>query len=180
MKTLEKIIDEYINNEIVKHIIIRVGKGDRIIYDTARGGVNEETLFDMASVTKIFATTSLALIALDKGLINIEDSVDKFYPTDKKLKIKNLLTHTIGFGNKRLDKICDKPENIADSILGITPDIPIGTDVIYSCPGFILLGKILEKAFAGPLNDCFEELVAKPLHLENTAFLPRFSFVPRF
>ena len=54
----------------------------------------------------------------------------------------------------------------------IPSDIPIGTDVLYSCPGFILLGKILEKIYGMPLNECFNEYVAKPLGLESTSFLP--------
>jgi CubicO group peptidase (beta-lactamase class C family) len=43
--------------------------------------------------------------------------------------------------------------------LQITCDIPIGSDVLYSCPGFILLGKILEKIFGKPLDVLFDELV---------------------
>ena len=64
--------------------------------------------------------------------------------------------------------------NIAEKILDIPSDIPIGTDVQYSCPGFILLGKILEKTFGMQLDQCFHELVAKPLGFENTSFLPSY------
>lgn len=98
--------------------------------------------------------------------------MDKFYPTSKSLTIKNLLTHTMGVGHKALNKEGNSYENIAEKILDIPSDIPIGADVRYSCPGFILLGKILEKIFGMPLNECFNELVAKPLGLENTSFLP--------
>ena len=71
MVGLEKIIDENIEKGILEHIAVRVGKGDKVIYDTYRGGVDETTLFDMASVTKIMATTSLTLIALDNGLLSL-------------------------------------------------------------------------------------------------------------
>ena len=104
MVGLEKIIDENIEKGILEHIAVRVGKGDKVIYDTYRGGVDETTLFDMASVTKIMATTSLTLIALDNGLLKLDDTVDKFYPTSKSLTIKNLLTHTMGVGHKALNK----------------------------------------------------------------------------
>ncbi len=169
---LEKTIDEYVENGTLEHIAVCVGQGDRVIYDTYRGGVDETTLFDMASVTKMMATTSLALIALDNGLLKLEDTVNKFYPTEKPLTIKNLLTHTIGIGYKPLYKEVNSCANIAEAILNIPVDIPIGTDVRYSCPGFILLGKILEKTFDRPLDKCFDELVAKPLGLDNTSFLP--------
>ena len=169
---LENVIDEYIEKGILEHIAVRVGKGDNAIYDTYRGGVNETTLFDMASVTKIIVTTSLALIALDKGLLKLDDTVDKFFPTSKSLTIKNLLTHTVGIGHKSLNKEGNSYANIAEKILDIPLDIPIGADVRYSCPGFILLGKILEKTFGIHLSQCFNEFVAKPLGLENTSFLP--------
>ena len=172
MICLEKTIDEYVESGILEHIAVRVGQGNHVIYDTYRGGVDETTLLDMASVTKIMVTTSLALIALDKGLLQLNDTVDKFYTTDKSLSVKNLLTHTMGIGYKPLNKEGNTYENIAEKILDIPSDIPIGADVRYSCPGFILLGKILEKTFGMQLDQCFHELVAKPLGFENTLFLP--------
>jgi len=174
MICLEKTIDEYVESGIPEHIAVRVGQGNRVIYDTYRGGVDETTLFDMASVTKIMVTTSLALIALDNGLLKLEDKVHQFYSTSKVLTIKNLLTHTIGIGHKSLNKEGNSYANIAEKILDIPSDIPIGTDVRYSCPGFILLGKILEKTFGMQLDQCFYELVAKPLGFENTSFLPSY------
>ena len=172
MICLGKTIDEYVESGILEHIAVRVGRGDNVICDTFRGGVDETTLFDMASATKIMATTSLALIALDRGLLQLDDTVDKYCSTSKVLTIKNLLTHTIGIGHKALNKEGNTYENIAEKILDIPLDIPIGADVRYSCPGFVLLGKILEIIFGMPLNECFDEHIAKPLGLENTSFLP--------
>ena len=171
---LNKTIDGLISNGTVEHIAVRVGQGNHVICDTYRGGVDETTLFDMASVTKIMVTTSLALIALDRGLLKLEDQVNQFYSTSKSFTIKNLLTHTIGIGHKSLNKEGNSYANIAEKILDIPSDIPIGTDVQYSCPGFILLGKILEKIFGMQLDQCFHELVAKPLGFENTSFLPSY------
>ena len=173
MKRLNETIDKLIRDGVVEHIAVRIGKGDAIICDTFRGNVCDTTLFDMASVTKIMATTSLALIALDKGLLHIDDPVDKFFSTSKPLTVKSLLIHTMGIGYKALNKEGNTYENIAEKILDIPSDIPIDTDVRYSCPGFILLGKIIEKVFGKPLNECFDELVAKPLELNNTSFLPK-------
>lgn len=173
MKFLDQTIDTYLAKGTIENIAVRVGIGDRVIYDTFRGDVNAHTLFDMASVTKIIATTTLALIALDKGLIDVDDNVSKFYATDKPITIKHLLTHTMGIGYKVLNFEGTTYENIPEKILDIPSDIPIGTDVRYSCPSFILLGKILEKVFGMPLSQCFNELVAKPLDMTETSFLPQ-------
>ena len=169
---LNKSIDKFVENGIVKNIAVRIGNHDNVICDTFRGDVSEKTLFDMASVTKIMVTTSLALIAIDKGLIKLDDPVSKYYQTTKVMTLKNLLTHTIGIGHKNLCGEGNTYDNIAQKILDIPSDIPIGTDVRYSCPGFILLGKILEKVFRKPLNLCFDELVAGQLELNDTSFLP--------
>ena len=127
----------------------------------------------MASVTKVIATTTLALIALERGLLALDEPISAFYPTTTHMTIKHLLTHTMGIGHKPLNKEGYTYENIAEKILDIPSDVPIGTDVRYSCPGYILLGKILEKIFGKPLNESFEELVARPLGLSDTSFLPQ-------
>ncbi len=172
MVNLEKEINLLLEEKSAEHIAVRVGRGDEILYETFRGA-NSETLFDMASVTKIMVTTSLCLIAMDRGLLSVEDNVSDFFETNKPLKIKNLLTHTIGFGYKELFAKYEDNQNIAEKILQIPEDIPINSDVIYSCPAFILLGKILEKVFDMPLDKAFDTIVAKKLDLKSTCFNPR-------
>ena len=80
MRNLEEQLDRLIAEKTVKNIFVRVGRWDKVLYDTHRGEVNKNTLFDMASVTKIYATTSLALIAIDKGWLSVENTVKDFYP----------------------------------------------------------------------------------------------------
>lgn len=173
MKNLSRVIEEYIDSGLLENIAIRIGRYDNVINDIFYGNVDENTLFDMASITKIMVTTTLALIAIDKGLLNINDNVSKFFKTDKPLTIKHLLTHTMGIGHKPLNLVGYTYDNIAEKILEISDDIEIGSDVIYSCPGFILLGKILEKIYGKRLDECFYELVQKPLELINSVFLPQ-------
>ena len=124
---LEHTIDTLVQKGIVENLAIRVGCGERILYDTFRGRVNDRTLFDMASVTKIMATTSLALIALDRGLLQPEETVSRFYPSDKPLTIRHLLTHTIGIGHKSLNRLGNTPENIGEVILAIPSDSYLAT-----------------------------------------------------
>ena len=178
MINTKKCIENYIEKGFLNNIAIRVGTRGKIIGDIYRStvkSIDNKTLFDMASVTKIMATTSVCLIALDKGLIKLSDKVSSFFdvPCDKKdLTIKHLLTHTIGYGHKGLNRESNNYDNIAEYILNIPLDIPIGSGVLYSCPGFILLGKILEKVFGKRLDALFNELVAEPLEMKNSAFCP--------
>jgi len=172
MKNLNEIMDRYVENKLMENAAVRVGRGKDVLYTTFRGGVDEKTLFDMASITKIMATTTLTLMAFDKVFMKPDDPVDKYFKTEKPLTVKHLLTHTMGIGHKPLNIEENTYANIAEKILKIPSDIPVGSDVLYSCPGFILLGKILEKVYGMPLNKCFDELVRRPLSLNYTSFLP--------
>ena len=166
----------------LKNIAIKVGQKDNVLFEKyyseefSNSDFNENTLFDMASVTKIAATTMLALYALDIGKISLSDTLSKYFVCgdDKKnITIKNLLTHTFGYGHKSLNCEGVTYDNVAQKILSIPLDIPFGTNVLYSCPAFILLGKILEKVFEDRLDNLFDKIVSTPLEYENTFFLPK-------
>lgn len=175
MENTKKVLEQLKNDGLITNYAVRVGKANEVIEDIYSNGVNEDTLFDMASVTKIMATASIALIALEKGLITLDTKVAKFWETDfekKDLTVYHLLTHTIGIGWKKLYETNCTSDNIASYILKIENDIPTGSDVMYSCPGFIVLAKILEKVFNKPFDVLFEELVCKPLGLNKTSFNP--------
>lgn len=179
MRYLENCVEKLFAAKTVENIIVRVGRGEDILYEIKRSSqdrtLSERTLFDMASVTKIVATTSLALIAMDRGMLAPNDLVGKFLnvPEDKRgMTVRHLMTHTMGIGHKNLTGCAGGYEAVADYILGIPSDIPIGTDVRYSCPGFILLGKIVEQLFGCRLNEAFDIHVARCLGLKTTTFLP--------
>ena len=118
MTQLELCIDNLINERAVHNIAVRVGKNDRVLFETYRSSntiIDKKTLFDMASVSKILATTILCHIAIDKGLLSLEDKVSKFFECDKESPtVFNLLTHTIGIGFKSLYKHENTYEKIAD------------------------------------------------------------------
>ncbi len=179
MKHLKMCIDKLMEEKTLQNIAVKVVEGEHVLYEgyhSAEGYVDESTLFDMASVTKIVATTTLALMALDRGLFTLDDSVSGFFACGQekeKITVQNLLTHTIGIGHKPLNVEGNSYENIGEQILKIPADIPIGSDVLYSCPAFILLGKILEKVFDKRLDVLFSELVCAPLGMESTCFCPK-------
>ncbi len=179
MKHLNACIDRLFAAHTIKNIALRIGMGDTVLYETYRsetGPIDETTLFDMASVTKIVATTSLCLLAMEQGLLTAGDPLSSFFtcPADKKnITLQQLLTHTSGIGgHKALNLPGNTYENIADYILNLPLDYPTGTEVDYSCPGFILLGKILEQCYGQRLDHLFKELIATPLGMEYSGFLP--------
>lgn len=175
LKQTAEIVTTLMEKAQLGNIAIRVGRNDEVLaelYRSKTGEVDSHTLFDMASVTKILAVTALSLIALDRGVITLEDRVSRFFDYDGSLTVKHLLTHTMGIGHKNLCAAGVSYDNVGEYILSIPADIPIGSNVLYSCPGFILMGKILEKCWGKRLDVLFRELVAEPLQMHSTAFLP--------
>ncbi len=138
--------------------------------------VTESTLYDMASCTKIIATTMVAFRLIDMGKIALYDSISRFVdvPDDKKdIEIRHLLTHTSGIKSHFLLENDGRPNTDAASIILDMPlSSPIGTRVEYTCMGYILLGKILEKVGGKPLDVLADELVFKPLGMQNTCYRP--------
>ena len=179
MGALDRCVNRLITDKVLRNAAIRVGRHNDILIDSYFSHTDtslcDKTLFDMASVTKIVATTSLALVAVSKGLISFSDCVEKYYSvpdTKKGLTLQHLLTHTMGIGHKNLCVEGVNYDNVAEYILSIPNDVAYGTEVIYSCPGFILLGKILEKVFGERLDVLLAKYVTDPLGMTDTCFLP--------
>lgn len=178
MTHLQACISNYAEAQIIENIAVKAGIGDHVlleVYQSPKSTVDQNTLFDMASVTKIIVTTTAALIALDRKLFSLDDFVHQYIscPPDKSgMTIRHLLTHTMGIGYRDLRGNGVNYENVASYILNIPNNIPIGQDVQYSCPGFILLGKILENVFGAPLDDILRSEITEPLQMTSTSFLP--------
>lgn len=178
MKNLEACISKWFAEHKVTSLAIRIGRGDEILWEHFQSNEREltdQTLFDMASVTKMAATTSLTLIALDRGMLHLDTPVSQFWPVpeDKKnLKIFHLLTHTLGFGHQKLFEPDVEYGLVQELILSYPCLSEPGTEVRYSCPGFILLGRIVETVFGMRLDAAFEQYVAKPLGMVSSTFHP--------
>ena len=162
---------------------LAVGIGPRLFLKETYGNCSEHTLFDMASVSKILSPTMIAFRFLEEGLLRLYDTVGDFFPDapdDKRsITIEQLMTHTGGFAaHFYLSDYTSDPADAARVILEQPLAQPAGGDPIYSCMGYILLGKILEKAGAAPLDELAREYVFSPLHMQHTTYHPAGDIAP--
>ena len=139
--------------------------------------VDEHTLFDMASLSKVLGPTMIALKALEDGTLSLTEEVGAFFPQapqDKRhITVRMLMTHTGGFEPSfRLDRMGITPEEAVDAILLKPLAEQPGRRPIYSCMGYILLAKMLEKRFGQPLNELAAERVFGPLGMTETGYCP--------
>ena len=150
-------------------------KGGYTSYEEDREPITYDTLFDLASLTKIVGPTMLSCRYIDKGLLNLEDTIDKFFETKyyAKANIKNLMTHTAGFTPEiRLSNYLKNPNDALNYILNQKPIYEIGSQVNYSCMGYIVLGKILEEIGNNSLDILCKQEVFNPLNMENITYRP--------
>lgn len=155
-----------------------VGKAQTVLVTR---DMTEDTVFDLASVTKAVATATSVVQLIDRGEINLRDSLCDFYdgvPTDKHDKcditLGHLLTHTSGYASwLPLWEEVDNPDEVIDHILHDTPlEAEPGTQVVYSGLGYILLGDIVRRVTGTPLDKYAAANIFEPLGMETTAFNP--------
>ena len=162
-----------------------IGAGDQVLAQSFTGQapepgdqpVDQHTLFDMASLSKVLGPTMIALRALEDGTLSLEEQVGDFFPQapeDKRhITVLMLMTHTGGFEPSfRLDRMGITPEEAVDAILTVPLAQQPGTVPVYSCMGYILFAKMLEKRFDKPLNELARERVFLPLGMERTGYCP--------
>ena len=162
---------------------LAVGIGSKTFLKKVYGDCTEQTLFDMASVSKILSATMIAFRFLEDGLLRLCDCIGDFFPeapADKKgITVEQLMTHTGGFAaHFYLSDHTSDPEDAADVILNQPLAQAPGGDPIYSCMGYILLGKILEQVGGGSLDVLAQKYVFSPLGMTHTTYRPTGDIAP--
>ena len=162
---------------------LAVGIGQELLLKRTYGACTEHTLFDMASVTKILSPTMIALRFLEEGLLRLSDRVGDFFPDapgDKKdISLLHLLTHTGGIADHfYFSDYTDDPADAVQVILNHPLEQPPGGAPIYTCLGYILLGKILEQVGGSGLDVLAQSHVFAPLGMTRTGYHPRGDAAP--
>lgn len=135
---------------------------------------NIDTLYDMASCTKVVATTTMILKLYEDKVIDLNDLVTKHlndFPFDN-ITITHLLTHTSGLpADDKRYKLCKDKDELIKFIYSLSLNNKPGEVVEYSDFGFIVLGLIIEK-YKGNIEEYANELIFKPLGMKNTVYNP--------
>jgi serine-type D-Ala-D-Ala carboxypeptidase len=152
----------------------------------------EETLFDLASLTKSIATATSVMILKDRGIINLHQDIQTYLPdfARKRISVFSLLTHTSGlpawkplyleikspispFGKGGLRGIYNHDDKEVFNYLSNLPlDYETGSKVVYSCLGYILLGKMIQNLIGSGLDEFAKKEIFDPLGMKDTFFNP--------
>jgi len=153
-------------------------------YDPASPAVTTSTIFDLASATKVVATTAMAMILYERGLLDLEAPVtaivpefmDAFAEDDERRRdvtVRMLLAHSSGL--PAYEKLFLRSK-IREDLLRAAFATPLtavpGTRAEYSDIGFIILGVALERLADESLDAFCQREVFGPLGMTHTTFTP--------
>src|SRR5256714_11568577 len=165
-------------------VVWRKAYGSRAIVPQ-REAMTADTIFDLASLTKIVATATSMMILVERGKVRLGDSVSLYIPELKgegreKITIEHLLTHRSGYAP---DFDLSEQWSGYDEMLKRLYAEPLrsapGSRFVYSDINFITLGEVVRRASGMPLDEFARREIYEPLGMRDTGFRPRASLLPR-
>ncbi|MDP9348729.1 MAG: beta-lactamase family protein, partial [Gemmatimonadota bacterium] len=134
----------------------------------------DSTLYDLASLTKVVATTAAVMALVDDGLLELDAPVRQYLPefsggARDSVTIRQLLTHTSGARAGVVEVEGETPAAVRRFLLSLPLALPPGEDVLYSDLGFIILGWAAERAAGEPLPRYLRRRIWRPLGMTSTA-----------
>lgn len=152
----------------------------RFTYDSVAPLVQPETIYDLASLTKVVATTTAAMILYEQGELDLEmplaGVVPEFVTDDPRrseVSFRHLLAHTAGLpAYEKLFLRASSREQLLAAAFRTPLAANPGTRTEYSDIGFIVLAVALERIAGRPLNEFCQQHIFGPLGLTSTTFNP--------
>ncbi|MDU1937700.1 serine hydrolase [Clostridium sp.] len=193
LSKIDDLVNENIKNGTFPGGVVLVAKDGKIVYEKAFGDSQKydmgkelekprktsvETIYDLASVTKVMATTQAIMKLSYEGKLDVNDKVIKHIPEFGKngkenVKIKDLLTHTSGLTPwKPTFYYASTPEEELKFICDLPLEYETGTDRKYSDFSFMTLGFIVEAVTGEKLDEYVENEIYKPLGMDDTMYVP--------
>ncbi len=188
------LVDAAIARHELPGAVVLVGRGDAIVYRRAFGQravppspepMTEDTIFDLASLTKVVATTTSVMKLVEEGRIRLNDPVTQFIPEFGRygksgITIQHLLTHTSGLRpDLELEIEFHGDDEAIRRASEETPASAPGARFVYSDINFFLLGDIVRRVSGERLDRYAKTQIFDPLGMQETMFLPPASWRPR-
>lgn len=189
-------VDAYIHTEMQRRqipglalLMVRDGKivraqGYGFSNVELKAPVRPETIFQSGSMGKQF-TAMAVLMLVEQGKLSLDDPLTKFFPDApaawKQVKVKNLLSHTGGFGDypDSFDFRRDYTEaQLLEIVEGIPLAYPPGTKWAYSNLGYLTLGILIHKVSGQFYGDLLHDRVFEPLGMNSTRVMSEADIVP--
>ena len=184
-------IDELVGNAVEQHqipgAVVEIGHNGRVVFRKAYGerslepmreAMTQDTIFDMASLTKPLMTATAVMQLCEQGKLSFNDPVAKYLPEfaangKQDITIRQLLTHYSGLPpDLSLEQPWEGKAEAFKQAFAIQPAMPAGVRFVYSDINFIVLGALVEKLSGMPEDEYVQQKIIAPLGLQHTRYLP--------
>jgi CubicO group peptidase (beta-lactamase class C family) len=183
--TIDYMLDRAVSQGFIGGGVVLVGNRSGVTYTASRGKVgfspdagalNERTIFDIASLTKVVATAPAIMKLLEEGRIALLDPLTRWFPEfegsgREDITILNLLTHTSGLNDIAFSSLEPLNTTIHRAALQKNGRIA-GGRFLYADINFILLSELVQRASGMSLDRYCREKLFGPLGMADTMFLP--------
>jgi uncharacterized protein YbbC (DUF1343 family)/CubicO group peptidase (beta-lactamase class C family) len=187
LNVVDAIVEQAIEQKQIPGAVVLIGHDGHVVYRKAFGNraleprrelMTVDTIFDLASLTKVIATTTAIMQLEEKGKVRISDTVVKYLPEfgqngKDDITVRQLLTHYGGLPPD-LDLLTpwQGKETAYKMAFAEKPETPPGAGFVYSDVGFIVLGAVAEKVSGQSLDRYAETHIFAPLKMTHTRYLP--------
>lgn len=149
--------------------------------------MSEDTLFDLASVTKVVATATAAMICMERGLMKLDDPVAKHLPEftgegREKIMVKHLLLHSSGLQvnlHSSRPPFSHSPSEAYAQAYQEKPRFEPGSAFSYSSVGSMVLAMVIERVTGRSFDEFCTTEIYKPLRMSDTMFRPKGAVLSR-
>jgi uncharacterized protein YbbC (DUF1343 family) len=187
LKPIAKVVRKEIRAGRIPGAVVLIGDKKKVLYLKAFGyraikpkrmPMTVNTIFDLASLTKVIATTTAVMQLVEKGKLGLDDPVSRYWPEfdsngKEHITVRELLTHYSGLKpDLELDSGWLGYKTALLKICSETPTYQPGARFVYSDINFEILGEIVRRVSGKPLDIYCSEHIFKPLGMKNTFFRP--------
>jgi uncharacterized protein YbbC (DUF1343 family) len=193
LQGIDAVVNEAIADRKLPGAVVLVGRGDTIVFQKAYGNravsparepMTLDTVFDLASLTKVVATTTAVMKLVEDGKVRLNDTVSSHIPEfgkygKERLTVRDLLVHMSGL---RPDVDLVDPWAGYDTLMKLVAEetlAPQPYPFVYSDINFELLGDIVARVSKSPLDVYLRDHVFAPLGMRDTMFKPPAALFPR-
>lgn len=185
---IDSIVDVALADRVAPGVAVAVGRHGRIVHSRAYGRTDwpepsatttDSTLWDMASLTKVIATTTLAMMLVEEGRLSLDAPLTRYLPEfgdvpeRRAITIGHLLRHDSGLPAwAPLWQTARGRDAYLAQIAAIPLDTVPGARFVYSDLGIILLGFAIERITGQPLDALAQDRIFAPLGMHDTRFRP--------
>lgn len=167
---LDRTVPAVLAQDGIPGAVVLIGgpEGDR--YLRAFGDARVDTVWDLASCTKVVATTTAALKLVEQGKLGLHDPVSRHLPAfaGRDVTLEELLTHRSGLPAY----LTPRPDWSPDEILRRIAALKSAKEFRYSCLNMITLARVVEEVAGRSLEDYCRAEIFEPLGMKDTGFAP--------